>query len=38
MDFGGIRIEDNIHITGSGSENLSEFIPKDIEEIEKIMS
>ena len=38
MDFGGIRIEDNIHIIENGSENLSAFIPKDIEEIEKIMT
>lgn len=34
----GIRIEDDILITESGFENLSANIPKEIEEIETIMS
>ena len=38
MDFGGIRIEDNIHITNNGSENLSSHIPKEIDEIESLMA
>lgn len=38
MDFGGIRIEDNIHITKNGSENLSSHIPKEIDEIESLMA
>lgn len=33
----GIRIEDNILITKDGNINLSEMIPKEIDEIEKIM-
>ncbi len=38
MDFGGIRIEDNILITDSGSKNLSSFIIKEISDIENIMT
>eukprot|EP01080_Neovahlkampfia_damariscottae_P001854 gene1854-995_t len=34
----GIRIEDNILITESGNENLTYETPKEIEDIEKIMS
>ena len=37
MNFGGIRIEDNILITKTGSKNLSKFIIKDIKDIEKVM-
>ena len=37
MNFGGIRIEDNIYIQDSGTKNLSAFIPKNINEIETIM-
>lgn len=33
----GIRIEDNILITPEGNENLSLFVPKKIEDIEKLM-
>lgn len=33
----GIRIEDNILITESGYENLSDFVPKTIEDIESVM-
>lgn len=38
LNFGGIRIEDNIFINKSDSENLSAFIPKSISEIESLMS
>ena len=34
--FGGIRIEDNILITESGSQILGDAIPKSIEEIEAL--
>ena len=37
LDFGGIRIEDNIVITKDGNFNLT-TVPKDIESIEKIMN
>ena len=37
LNFGGIRIEDNIYINQTGSENLSSFIPKQIDEVESIM-
>ena len=35
--FGGIRIEDNIVISSSGAINLSQFIPKKTDEIERWM-
>lgn len=34
---GGVRIEDNVHITKDGYENLT-TAPKSIEEVEKIAS
>lgn len=34
----GIRIEDNILITENGYENLSDFVPKSIEDIEQLMT
>ena len=36
-NFGGIRIEDNVLITKNGCKNLSETIPKTIEDIENIV-
>jgi Xaa-Pro aminopeptidase len=33
----GIRIEDNILITPDGHENLSDFVPKTIQDIEALM-
>ncbi|MCH7402681.1 aminopeptidase P N-terminal domain-containing protein [Belliella kenyensis] len=33
----GIRIEDNILITENGYENLSEFVPRTVADIEKVM-
>ena len=35
--FGGIRIEDDIHITPSGPENLTEAIPKSVDALEAII-
>lgn len=37
MNFGGIRIEDDILVTENGNKVLGKPIPKTIEEIEKIM-
>lgn len=37
MDFGGVRIEDNLIITDDGYENLTD-VPKERHEIEKIMA
>lgn len=34
LGFGGIRIEDDLHITPSGGENLTADIPKELAEIE----
>ena len=38
MNFGGIRIEDNILINDVDSTNLSNFIIKDVDEIENLMN
>ena len=38
LDFGGIRIEDNILITNNQSENLSDFIIKEVDDIESMMN
>ena len=38
VDFGGIRIEDNIVITEDGYRILGPHIPRTVEEIETIMS
>ena len=37
MDFGGIRIEDDILVTDSGHRLLGKPIPKTVQEIEEIM-
>lgn len=37
MDFGGVRIEDNLIITDGGYENLTD-VPKERDEIEKVMA
>lgn len=34
----GIRIEDNLRITKNGSENMTALVPKEITDIEKLMS
>jgi Xaa-Pro aminopeptidase len=34
----GIRIEDTVLITKDGCENLTKDVPKEIEEIEKLMA
>jgi len=36
-NFGGIRIEDNVHVSADGCRVLGKPIPKTIDEIEKIM-
>jgi Xaa-Pro aminopeptidase len=36
-DFGGIRIEDNILVTDSGSRLIGDYIPKEIHEVEDVM-
>ena len=35
MDFGGVRIEDDVLITASGPKVLTEAVPKDLREIER---
>lgn len=34
----GVRIEDNILVTANGSENMTASVPKEIDEIEKLMA
>jgi len=38
MDFGGIRIEDDVLVTADGGRVLGRPIPKTVEDIEKIMN
>jgi len=38
LDFGGIRLEDDILVTANGYRNLGKPIPKEVDEIESIMS
>ncbi|HEY1079973.1 MAG TPA: M24 family metallopeptidase, partial [Bdellovibrio sp.] len=33
----GIRIEDNIRVTSSGSENMTSSVPKEIADLEKVV-
>ncbi|KAJ3103377.1 hypothetical protein HDU97_010215 [Phlyctochytrium planicorne] len=35
---GGVRIEDDVAITETGIDNLTGWVPKDVDEIEKIMA
>lgn len=34
----GVRIEDNIRVTKDGCENMTSLVPKEIKDIEKLMS
>ncbi|KAA3618792.1 MAG: aminopeptidase P family protein [Calditrichaeota bacterium] len=38
LDFGGVRIEDNIVITETGNRVLGKHIPRSIDEVESIMA
>eukprot|EP01080_Neovahlkampfia_damariscottae_P003280 gene3280-5722_t len=38
LNFGGIRIEDDLRITKNGYENYSEGSPREIKDIEKLMN
>ncbi|PUA19637.1 aminopeptidase P family protein [Glaciimonas sp. PCH181] len=38
MDFGGIRIEDNVLVTANGARVLGPAIPKSCEEVEAVMA
>tara|TARA_B110000014_G_C20124200_1_gene597481 strand:- start:1171 stop:2544 length:1374 start_codon:yes stop_codon:yes gene_type:complete len=38
LNFGGVRIEDNIYINNTNADDLSSDIPKQISEIESIMN
>jgi len=38
LGFGGIRIEDNVHVTPTGPELLTSGIPKTVSEVEKAVS
>ncbi len=38
LDFGGVRIEDNVRVTEDGFEVLGKHIPKTVEEIESLMA
>ena len=36
-DFGGVRIEDDIYVTENGCVNMTEKMPRTVEEIEAAM-
>jgi len=38
LDFGGIRIEDDVVVTKDGIENMTRFAPRSIGEIEELMA
>jgi len=38
MDFGGIRIEDDVVVLKDGVENMTRFAPRSIDEIEALMA
>lgn len=37
MNFGGIRIEDNVIVTKDGAEVLTSAVPKEVEELERLI-
>lgn len=37
MNFGGVRLEDDILITADGYENFT-LVPREVEDVEQVMS
>ena len=37
FDFGGVRLEDNVVVTGSGADSMTD-VPRTVAEVEAVMS